>query len=348
MIFRYATDWPYRRMAWLHKASDIDYAFELMGVGKFQFSLPINDVGVSEGDLIGIVSGKGLPDFAGSVDTLEESLTDGTVRVSGVEWSGVLRERLIAQERTYYSGASGDIARDILRRTAARSATGIVAYSTGSSEPLLSPLALRARDAMAGIDQLATVTGWEWEIRYRLDATATAEFMWKAQAGQDLRNSVHLAGAQIADANYQRDAIKDSAVVQVIGSLGEFAGRPSAVVTDAPVALQDIATVRLSATARRRSIFEARETAILEPSLPDGMAVQRRARESLSAILAGPVTLDLTLSPSAPWDRMRAGNIVTVHLPRVRFGEGASLVFRIYAMQPDEINGRCYLTGKVL
>jgi hypothetical protein len=329
-----------------------------MNYGRFEFRLPVNDTqGITPGDLIGITSSYGAPSFLGGVDLIRETDHDATVHVSGRELSAVLSERLIAQQQVYSAAAGGDIARDMLRRAAGRNQTGIIALPTGSSSPIISPFISRSETILDGLAELSSLTGWEWDIRYTLGVKATASFVWQQMAGDDLRNTVHLCGCKIASADYQFDAVSENKLVQIVGALGNFSTRPAAVaVFDGPVSYHaGLASVRIPVAAdrsrrqaQRQGVTTAREVAVLEPTLTDGIAVQRRAHEAIRLAQFGAETMGVTATTETDWSLLRAGNIVTVRLGSMRFGDGVVRPFRIHGMQPNNEAGVVELIGKVL
>lgn len=321
------------------RASNVQRSYEYMGYGKFVFDLPADDTPPEPDELIGI-TGKRLPDFCGWVDRVERSEGGTHITISGREWAAVLGERTTQQERTYASGSGGAIAADILRRASARNYHGIqIAAERGT--PLTSPFTLRADSALDALTALAEQTGDEWLIRYQATTHATATFYWQP-AVRDRRHQVHLLGQHIVSADYVVDAITDAAIVQVVGSEGAFADRPSAVATDGPLALQDIASVRVPLARQiRRGIATSREVAVIDASLPDALGTQRRAVEGVQALLAGQEAISVVVSQHAPWEVLRIGDTVTVH------AAGVVRPFRILGMQPREDRGVVELVGRV-
>ena len=355
-VFLYDARWPFQRIGWLRNATGVTYSREHLGYGRFQFDLPLTDVqSIDPGSLIGIKSTYGLPDFAGTVDRVESSHGDPYTTVVGREWAGILADRTTPQSKTYRSGTSCSIHRDIVRTVSSRNPTGIVAMSGGVGPPIDAPFAPSADSAIDAINEVSELTGSEWQMRYTLDVKASAAFFCAERVGEDARATVHLAGKQIIAADYLTDVINDRAVVQMVGSVGGFTDRPSAAVSEGPVALNDIATVKQvqprnpqRATIQRRGIFTSREVSITDAALPTGLAVQRKAREELTALLAGAESLSITVSPNAPWKKLMPGNIITVRLPRIRFQRDVVKPFRILGIQPREERGVMELVGKVM
>lgn len=358
--YLYSSIFPFERRAWLRTATGIGYAFELMTYGRFQFDLctadALTSAQLAPGSLVGFKSTGGVPDFLGWIDRVEESHGGSYVTVSGREWAAILSERSTLQERTYYSGAAATIGGDIVRQASGRNPTGIDVIPTGLSGPLSSPFTVRAAPVLDVLTDLADITGTEWQMQYTVGPTARAQLYWNDRAGRDEQESIHLAGPMIADADYDFDLVSDRAIVGVIGSSGVFGDRPSAAAVDAgPLALQDTALVRVAAVAdpsrrqvQRRGIATSREAVILDSALPDRLAVQRRAVETLRALVSGAETLSVTVTQAADWTRLRTGNIVTVRLPGVRFGDHLVRAFRIFGIQPREERGVMELVGKVL
>jgi len=348
----YAPTWPFRRRRVLRSVEGVAYAFELMRYGSFEFSLPSPDAdGIEAGDLIGIQSSRGVPDFGGGIDQVKAGAGAYT-EIAGRELAKILDDRLVAQQRTFAPAAGGDVARELVRRVSGRNPTGIIALPTGASAPIVSSFTTRSESVLDGLDHIAALTGWEWEIRYTADVRLTARFIWTRRVGVDLRNRVRFGPSVLAEYEYEFDALAQRQLVQIVGSTGEYGGRPSAAaVIDAPVTLQDLSTIQLPIRSRRRQrrgVYTSREDAILEASLPDGLSVQRRATEDISLVIAGQETLTISVSAQANWSRLRVGNVVTIALPRVQAGGDFVRPFRIQAMQPDDEAGMCRLTGKVL
>lgn len=355
--FVYAEQWPFQRTGWLRNATAITYSMEVMEPGKFQFELPANNaLSITAGALVGFKSSYGLPDFLGWVDRVEESYGGAFVTVSGREWSAILNERTTVQDRTYVAGVAGIIAADIVRSASARNPTGIMVMPSGGSTPITSPFSLRADAVLSALNDLAQLTGDEYEIVYQAGVSATASFFWRGKIGFDMRDTLHLAGKMIAGADYALDAINDRALVQVVGSSGDFGSRPSAAAIDTgPLALQDTSLIRTSLPAdaskrqvQRRGIATSREAVIRDTSLPDGLSVQRGAVETLRALIAGQETISVLVSPYADWSLLSPGNLITVRLPNLRFGEHVVRAFRILGIQPREERGVMELVGKVV
>lgn len=355
-VYSYAPTYPHARERWLRHATNVAYSMELMAPGKFMLDLPANDPLTADvigpGALVGITSSSGLPDFCGWVDRIEESHGGAYVTVSGREWMGLLGERATAQEQTYRGGSSGGIATDLVRAAAARNPTSIQIMPVRTSTAVSSPFTVRSDSVLDALGDLADLTGNEFEVRYQAGVTAQAQLFWTEQVGSDLSATVHLAGRMIASADYLIDAIGDAAIVRVVGSTGPFGDRPSAAAVDGAAALQDIATVRVGTpagkTPQRRGIGTSRETVIRDASLPDGLSVQRKSLELLRSITSGAETLSVVVSRLADWSKLRPGNIVTVRLPRLRFGDHVVRRFRILGLQPREERGSMELLGKVL
>jgi hypothetical protein len=357
-IFRHSPAWPFQCVRYLLNPSEIAYSFELMGAGQFQFRLPINDTQtVTEGDLIAIVSQQSsMPPFVGYVERIRSAEGGAYVEITGKEWAGLLEERSTVQERTYH-GASGDIARDIVRRASGRNQMGLQVLGNKASAPVIGPVTVRAESVIDALAQISSLSGWEWQVQYEAGVKASALFTWRERVGFDQRNIVHLGANVLVDAEYAADNLQDRGMVQVIGSAeGNFFSRPSALVTnDSPIALQDTALVRATSvrnvnqrTVKGRGITTSRESVIINPDLPDRLSVARVARdEAIAATLAGE-TITLTVSLDARWKDLMPGNTVTVRLPRARYGEGVIRPYRIYACQPDENEGTMRMVGRVL
>ncbi len=363
-VFVHSAAWPFQRTKYLRAVSDIAYSFELMGAGQFQFRLPINDSqAVVEGDLIAIVSNvttnftTTMPPFVGYVERIRSAEGGAYVEITGKEWAGLLEERTTLQERTY-TGASGDIARDIVRRAAGRNSMGIQVLGNKASEPVIGPVTVRAQPVIDALKQVSDVSGWEWQIIYEVGVKARALFTWRARAGFDYRHRTHAFPNIIVDATYVADNLQDRQMVQVIGSsAGEFFSRPSALVTnDAPIAWQDTALIRATNVRNvkqrivksRAGVTRSRESVIISPDLPDRLSVSRVAREEATAATLASETIELTIALDSRWQKFMPGNIVTVRLPRARYGDGVIRPYRIYACQPDENEGQLRMVGKVL
>lgn len=358
---RYDSSPPFVRRQYLRNVSDVSYASELMGAGLFRFRMPINDTqGVVEGDLIAFKSGltgaSKVPPFVGYVERIQSAEKGAYVDVTGREWAGLLEERTTLQERTY-RGASGDIAREIVRRANGRNQMGITVLGNKASTPVIGPVTVRAQPVSDALVDIVALSGWEWQITYEAGVQARALFTWRPRAGFDMRRTVHLFSNVIVDAEYSADNLHDRQMVQIIGtSIGEFATRPSAIVTnDGPVAYQDMAQIRATSvrnpnqrTVKGRSVTTSREAVIINPDLPDRLSVARVARdEAIAAAIAGEA-IRMTVGPSAPLRDLMPGNTITVHLPNARYGSGVSRPFRIYGFQPDENQGPSNIIGKVL
>jgi hypothetical protein len=347
-VFRFNASWPHQRLAWLRNVSAVDYSISLMDHGSFEFRLPVNDTrGVAAGDFIGIKSEKGMPDFAGFVDRIKPGRQ--YAEVSGREWSAILTERSIGQERTYASGASGLIALDLLLQANTRNRHDIQPVASKLSAPITSEFTARADSVLDALNALATVTGYEWQVRYDVGEAVSARLYWLKRIGVDRREKVWISGRSLSGYDYAIDTVSESAVVQAIGSSGDFGDRPSVVaVLDVPITRQDIAGVRLAVPTRakqRRGIATRRETTIIDPRLT-GIALQKRALEEIQSILAGRETLDVGVVGN--WSRYRLGDTVTVRIPEVLFGSDLILPYRIYSLQPQHDNGTMFLLGKVV
>jgi len=335
----YDGTWPFVRRRILNRVSDVQRSFEFMGYGKFLFEMPATDTPPNPDELVGIVS-KRMPAFLGWVDRVEKSQGGAYITVSGREWAAILDERTTQQAHTFASGTGGSVAGDVLRRASARNFTGFRIID-GTGSPLTGPFTVRADSVLSALTDLSDLTGDEWLIKYTADDHATATFYWGASM-RDKRHLIHLVGKQIARADYVIDGITDAAIVQVVGSDGEFSLRPSAVATDGPLALQDIASVRVPlGTQTRRSIGTSRELAVVDASLPDALGTQRRAVEDVTAVLAGQESISVTCSPYAPWEELGLGDTVTVHVA------GEVRPFQILGMQPREDLGLVELVGRV-
>jgi hypothetical protein len=357
-VFKYSPAWPFPRTGYLCNPSEIAFSFELMGVGQFQFRLPIDDAqGIAEGELVAIVSQvTAMPTFVGYVERIRSSEAGTHAEVTGREWAGLLEERTTLQERTY-TGASGDLAREIVRRASGRNQMGLQVLGNKVSSPVIGPVTVRAQPVIDALALISSLSGWEWQVQYEAGQRVNAIFTWRERVGFDQRQTVHLGANVMIDAEYAADNLQDRQMVQIIGSaLGDFASRPSAAVTnDAPIALQDTALLQATSVrnvnqrnVKARGITSSREAVIINPDLPDRLAVARVARdEAVEATLARE-TISMTVGLAAPWDELMPGNIVTVRLPRARYGVGVIRPFRIYACQPDENEGQLRMVGRVL
>lgn len=359
--YLFKPSYPYQRIARLKNATNIQYAFSVGEATNFTFDLPAVDATldagmISPGALVGFISDRGVPDYLGWVDQVDEGYGDAYVRVTGREWAAILGERTTAQEHTYANGAAGRIASHLIRAASSRNPTGITVAPASATAAISSPFTVRSQSVLEALSELADLTGNQWEVRYQCGQVASATFFWLERAGRDLRNTVHLAGKMIAQAEYRIDAINDNAVVQIVGSSGEFRDRPSAAAQDSG-ALAQADTAKLavrvpaggtSKVIQRRGVATSRETVIRDASLPTSLAAQRRAVETLKASLYGQETISLTVSTNVDWSLVRAGNTVTVRVSGLRYGAGVVRPFRILGMQPQEDDGLCELVGTVL
>lgn len=352
MISLYAATWPFQRVGWLPRTARVDYAFELMGAGQFAIDIPRNEFNaalVQPGAFVGIKSQYGLVDYVGFIERIEQSENEGALTITGKEWIGLLDERNTEQERTWQSGNAGNISSDIIRTASARNPIGIVVVPKIGA-PLPAPFTVQATSVFNALNDLAALTGDEWVVRYAVGQTVTGVLTWQRPAGQDRRANVHIMGVVISEADYVSDLVSSSALVRVVGSIGDFKSRPSAtVVANGPLALQDSVRYRSSLPAGStiqsfRGVTKAREYVVVDAQLPGSLSVQERAIEELRAFINGAETISVVVSARQSWSVYNLGDIVTLHAPVL----GAPRLFRIYGMQPRDDEGRMELVGKVL
>lgn len=335
-VYRHAADAPFERRAWLRNVGNVTYSRELMGYGQFQFDLPANDAGVLPGDLIAITHPT-LPPFVGLVDRIEEAYEEPEVQIVGRELVAVFSERLTPQEKIYQRDMAHLIALDLIASANARNHTGIILANTSASGTTDGEFPVRADDVLSALNALADFTGEEWEVYYATGSTLGAVFRWARTVGLDLSHSTQLAGKMIARAEYTFDAVSGYDLVQIVGSQGTFADRPSAA---AGIGLPDIGAVRQAVRSpkatQQSGVGTRREIAILEATLSSGPAVQERARKAIQSVRSGQEVIGLTVSPSADWSQLLPGNIITVRLAGMRFGANVVAGFRIMGYQVDE------------
>lgn len=352
MIGTYSPQWPFTRTGWLPRTAKVDYAFELMGAGQFAIDIPRDDFNASlvyPGVMLGIKSRYALPDFAGYVERIEKSEDDEHLTITGKEWVGLLEERTTDQSRTFATGNAGNVSGDIIRQAQGRNPTGLTVTSAVGT-PLPAPFTVNSDSVLGALNDLADLTGDEWVVTYSVGPAVTGVLRWVRSVGTDKRDSVHLGGRMIAQADYVSDLVSSSALVRVVGDTGAFKDRPSAtVVANGPLALQDTVLYRSALPAGStpiayRGVTTARESVVVDANLPDSLSIQHRAIEELRAFMNGAETLSVVVSTAQLWDRYFIGDVVTVRLGAL----GIVRAFRIYGMQPREDIGKMELVGKVL
>lgn len=356
VVMSYAPFWPHERRAFLTSASEVAYSCELMQPGQFSFRLPVTSAQtVREGDIIGIRSAYGLPDYAGYVERVAIADGDAYAEVVGQEYTALLAVRSTRQEVTYTSGTYARIVMDVFAHANARNPTDIVVWPPRRSDAIPTEVTLRAGQVLSQVNEVATLTGWEWYPVYSCEEALSVAVVLTETAGRDMRHAHTVAGRMIAAAEYDRDIINDAQIVQLVGATGDFGSRPSAAaVSDGPVALHDIAqtvvAVPWAQTRRpqRPSLTTARELSVTRLDISDSLTVQRKAVQTIRQLAGGLEVVNLTVTTELSWSVLAAGNVVSVVLPAAEYNAGIVIAYRILGVQPDHDTGTCQVIGRVM
>lgn len=354
--------WPFRRLAEMVTAHNVDRSFERMGAGRAAFHIsrhePQNRPGLLERGNIAVIEANDMPSWVGTIVITDGSLGAGTLEIQAQGLASILEGRNTPQDEEYKTSVSSTrIINGMIDRANARGFTGIVAPALQGSGPSIAQLQIGGQSVKSALDELHDRTNWEWWLDSQvLPNYIETTLNWGEHEGIDLSDKVHLwQGYHFAEFGYKLDLSKIMASMTAVGDFGltlperNSVSRASSLpgVIDHHSARNEVASAAARLAISQLPAGLSTEGITYEIMTGTIQELARRAAKGLERPLQGTEMFSATVTRTlADWSSIRVGNYITVH-GSVQDNVLLDRVVRIVGFQPDEERGECVLVLEV-
>lgn len=353
---RFRSPFPPHEEVVQSRPANISYGFAIMERGTGSFRIPRSDPNIASfggsmslGAFVTIERSDGLFPWAGYVTRRRASDVEPDVEFTCQDVASALLGRTRTRiDSTPMQGASGDIINTLFREAAARAEPPLMLSLDIEAGPATN-YTPKADNFLDFLDEMASVTGWEWYIRTEIvGGVVDNTLVWRGPIGEDVRNeavwesSADSSGSSFERIEYVQDAEGYIGTSLVIGGEGDFAARTAVAVsqtgrgTDRDVQQRFIGTTEDEPPS---PALAGTEVALIR-SVTDVDALfeyaaglhksPKNIREHFSGTLVES-RIDL--------DFVGVGNIVTIRLDGVDLGSSLTRIVRVRGLQFNADDG---------